>query len=49
LCGDIDSVEHNVKELVTSMEEDAFSKTEYTRANGEVCKQVSEKFLKKSR
>jgi len=37
LCGDIDSVEHNVKELVTSMEEDAFSRTEYTKANGEAC------------
>jgi len=32
-----DSVEHNVKELVTSMEEDAFIKTEYTKANGEGC------------
>ena len=37
LCDDIDSVEHNVKELVTSMEEDAFIKTEYTKANGEGC------------
>jgi hypothetical protein len=36
LRGDIDSVEHNVKEFVTSMEEDAFSRTEYTKANGEV-------------
>jgi len=32
-----DSVEHNVKELVTSIEEDAFIKTEYTKANGEGC------------
>jgi hypothetical protein len=37
LHGDIDSVEHNVKELVTSIEEDAYSKTEYTKANGEAC------------
>jgi len=32
-----DSVEHNVKELVTSMEEDAFSRTDYNKANGEIC------------
>lgn len=37
LPGDTDSVEHNVKELVTSIEEDAFIETRYTKANGEVC------------
>jgi hypothetical protein len=37
LCGDLDSVEHNIKELVTSKEEEAFSKIEYTKANGEEC------------
>lgn len=37
LRDDLDSVEHNVKELVTSIEEDAFSRTDYNKANGEVC------------
>jgi len=37
LPGEPESIEHNVKELVTSMDNDAFIKTQYTKANGETC------------
>jgi len=37
LPGDKDREEHSVKDVVTTLKADAFCKTQYTKANGDVC------------